>query len=122
MRKLLHNIIDNIFNFLERDFIWFWLNPILCFFRKPKYKIGEYVYYYGKKKIANSYKDYSSNNIFYVFKKSQVHLSEGLLDFYRHKQNNKIRKKLAKVMNWSQEARDKFIVNSICDIYGEDNE
>lgn len=93
MRKNLHKSVDCICDVclnIYRDFVTIH-NHILCFFRKPKYKIGQIIYYpYSSpilyQKITNYYKNYSDNMIYYDLSCGYC-FSEGLIDFYQLKKN-----------------------------------
>ena len=79
MRKLLHNLIDFIFDFLYHS-----LNHIKCLFRKPEYKIGLKFKMNGEEHtIVKFFKDYKWDNIFYETDKTKnFSYSEGIVYWY----------------------------------------
>lgn len=95
MRKKLHNFIDWIFDTnlkIYRNFIDL-KNSIICFFRIPKYKLNKDVYLCWANssryaKISKIYKEYKTDIIFYILTDG-ISYSEGLLDFYKEKVDNR---------------------------------
>jgi hypothetical protein len=61
-----------------QNYIFNWKQSIRLFFRKPKYKIGQTVYYYGVSSIVEQvYKDYYDMTIQYLCKSSRTLRYEG---------------------------------------------
>jgi len=84
MRKLIHKIIDVLFDLPEDIYRYckILIDIIILFFKSPKYKIGQIVDYYGTKRITNYYKDYTHCTITYSLENSDYYISEGVIDFY----------------------------------------
>ena len=98
MREKLHNFVDCIFdtnlkiyrNFIDLE------NSIICFFRKPKYQLHHYVYlHWGAsnrwKRICYIYKEFKSDIIYYKLSDG-ISYSEGLLDFYKERELNELKR------------------------------
>ena len=92
MRKFLHKMVDFICDISDQIYFFFVhsFDAIVCYFRKPKYKLYNCVRSCWVKPriktICHIYKDYKYNNIYYTLSDG-ISYSEGLLDFYQRKIN-----------------------------------
>lgn len=87
MRNKTHKLVDWTFDLPKniQMFILFKIaNPIKCYCRKPKYRIGELTHYYNHY-IVGIYKNYRDDIIYYKLNGCDLTVSEGVLIFYEEK-------------------------------------